>query len=55
MVDMSNLEAYTWGTLVILFIVAYGGGFNVDLGGGVLQVNFIIKEVHSTFIMQSHR
>lgn len=30
MVDMSNLEAYTWGTLVILFIVAYGGGFNVD-------------------------
>jgi len=21
MVDMSNLEAYTWGTLVILFIV----------------------------------
>jgi len=42
MVDMSNLEAYTWGTLVILFIVA-------------LQVNFIIKEVHSAFIMQSHR
>lgn len=38
MVDMSNLEAYTWGTLVILFIVVYGGGFNVDLGGGYFRL-----------------